>query len=43
MTMLFAAVHESACGTKRTSQPVRSSVAIGGKAEVGLLGCQVGF
>src|SRR5271169_198530 len=29
--MLFAAVHESLVGTKRTSRDVRSLVAIGGK------------
>jgi hypothetical protein len=32
--MLFAAVHESAIGTKRTTSDVRSSVAFGGEAEV---------
>src|ERR1700730_13486246 len=34
----FAAVHESLDGTFRTSSDVRSSVAIGGKAEVRLRG-----
>jgi hypothetical protein len=34
MMSLFAAVHESASGTNRTSSDVRSSVAIGGKADV---------
>ena len=32
--LLFAAVHESAYGTKRTSQRVRCSAAIGGKADI---------
>ena len=32
--MRFAAVHESACGTNRTSLHVRSMVAIGGKADM---------
>ena len=32
--MRFAAVHESVCGTNRTSSDVRSSVAIGGKADM---------
>jgi hypothetical protein len=30
----FAATHESAYGTKRTTSDVRSSVAIGGKADM---------
>jgi hypothetical protein len=30
----FVAVHESPCGTKRTSIDVRSSVAIGGNPDV---------
>ena len=34
MKMPFAAVHESAFGTKRTSSNVRSSVANGGKADM---------
>ena len=34
MKMLFAAVHESACGTNRTSGDVRISVAIAGKPDV---------
>jgi hypothetical protein len=30
----FAAVHESACGTKQTSRHVRSNVANGVKADI---------
>jgi hypothetical protein len=30
----FAAVHESGCGTNRTSGDVRSSVADGGKPDI---------
>jgi hypothetical protein len=33
MTMLFAAVHESGSGTKRTCRDVRFESAIGGKAD----------
>jgi len=32
--MLFAALHESGSGTKRTSSDVRISVAIGGKPDM---------
>ena len=35
MTMLFAAVHESAYGTKRTSEADGSMPAIGSKADIG--------
>lgn len=38
MTMLFAAVHESACGTFRTSRDVRLESAFWVKAEVGFRG-----
>ena len=31
---LFAAPHESGCGTNRTSSHVRSMVANGGKADI---------
>jgi hypothetical protein len=31
---LFAAMHESGCGTNRTSSDVRSMVAIGRKADM---------
>jgi hypothetical protein len=41
--MLFAAVHESVVGTKRTWRDVRVESAFGGKAEVGLRGRQVSF
>ena len=41
MTMLFAAVHESAIGTFRTCPDVRSESAFGGKAEVWLKDRQV--
>jgi hypothetical protein len=34
ITMPFAAVHESPVGTNRTSSDVRSSVAIGRKADM---------
>jgi hypothetical protein len=34
MGVLFAAVHESVVGTKRTSSDVRCPVAIGRKADV---------
>jgi hypothetical protein len=33
-SLLFAAMHESGSGTKRTSGNVRSTVANGGKADV---------
>jgi len=35
--MLFAALHESACGTNRTSRDVRSLVAIRGKADMAVM------
>jgi hypothetical protein len=41
MKRQFAAAHESGSGTFRTCRDVRSLVAIGGKAEVVLRGCQV--
>jgi hypothetical protein len=41
MTMLFAAVHESGCGTKRTWPDVRLESAFGAKAEVGFWGREV--
>jgi len=41
MTILYAAVHESGCGTFRTWGDVRSESAFGGKAEVCLKGRQV--
>jgi hypothetical protein len=41
MTMLFAAVHESLLGTKRTWPDVRLESAVGGRAEVEFRGRQV--
>jgi hypothetical protein len=40
---LFAAVHESGCGTKRTWRSGRDMSAIGGKAEVAYRGRKVRF
>jgi hypothetical protein len=41
MTLLFAALHESASGTFQTWRDVRPESAFGGKAEVGFRGGQV--
>jgi hypothetical protein len=41
MMMLFAAVHESGCGTFRTWRDVRLESAFGGRAEVEFRGRQV--
>ena len=43
IAILFAAVHESPFGTKRTWRDVRLESAFGGKAEVGLQGRQDSF
>ena len=41
--MLFAAVHMSAIGTKRTSRPIRPMSAFGGKADIAAAGVMSAF
>src|SRR5262249_25771634 len=43
IAILFAAVHESAFGTKRTFQDAQSMSAFGGKADIDFLGPNVCF